>query len=67
MASQLFAGDSAAATVKRIKQAVETARKCTPCVLFFNHVSDDARGIDSSESSDACLGELPVQAHRCGE
>ncbi|CAF0720144.1 unnamed protein product [Adineta steineri] len=39
VSSQLFAGDSAAATVKRIEQAVQTAQKSTPCVLFFNHVN----------------------------
>ncbi|CAF4921168.1 unnamed protein product [Rotaria sp. Silwood1] len=39
VSSQLLAGDSAAATMKRIEQAIQLAAKCTPCVLFFNHVN----------------------------
>ncbi|CAF2844366.1 unnamed protein product [Rotaria sp. Silwood2] len=39
VSSQLFAGDSAAATIKRIEQSIQLAAKCTPCVLFFNHVN----------------------------
>ncbi|CAF3898954.1 unnamed protein product, partial [Rotaria sp. Silwood1] len=39
VSSQLLAGDSAAATMKRIEQSIQLAAKCTPCVLFFNHVN----------------------------
>ncbi|CAM4760651.1 unnamed protein product [Rotaria magnacalcarata] len=39
VSSQLLTGDSAAATNKRIEQVIQIAGKCTPCVLFFNHVN----------------------------
>ncbi|CAF3775209.1 unnamed protein product [Rotaria socialis] len=39
VSSQLLTGDSATATIKRIEQVIQLAGKCTPCVLFFNHVN----------------------------
>ena len=59
MSSQLIAGDSAAATIKRIELALQTASKCAPCVLFFNHVKPFAE--EWTIRPESISGELPMQ------
>jgi SpoVK/Ycf46/Vps4 family AAA+-type ATPase len=62
IASELLAGDSAAATIKRIELSLQVAVKSSPCVLFFDHVNVEPSARHTRETGRQLffIGELSM-------